>query len=123
MHVLPRVLFQVQTRDLNRHRFPFMRVSSFITISRHDFEGAMGGERLIVLRDLITLRQVGIKIILAREDRTLIDAQAERLRRARTQLNRAPIQNRQSTRQAETYGTGIRVRLVAKTRGAPTKDF
>ena len=73
----------MQTRDANRHRFPLMRVSSFIAIGRHDFEDAISGERLIVLRDLITLRQVGIKIILASEDGSLVDVQPQRERRAR----------------------------------------
>ena len=43
---------------------------------------AAGRERLLVLRDLVALRQVGIEVVLAREDRRLVDRAAERERRA-----------------------------------------
>jgi hypothetical protein len=43
-------------------------MACFIAFGGHDFELAVGGKRLIVLRDLITLRQVRIEIILASKD-------------------------------------------------------
>ena len=76
-----------------------------------------------ILRDLVALRQVGIEVVLAREDRTLMNLESERQSGARAQLNHPPIQNRKRTRQTETHRTRVRVRLIAKARRASTEDF
>ena len=49
--------------------------------------------------------------------------ETQRQRRARAELDRAPIQHRQRARQAETHGTRVRVGRVAKMRGAAAKYF
>src|SRR4029079_9579787 len=46
------------------------------------FEAAARRQRQLVLRDLVALRQVGIEVVLAREDRRLVDRAAERQRGA-----------------------------------------
>ena len=43
---------------------------------RRDLDVARGGQRLLVLRDLVALGQVGIEVVLAREDRGLLDRAA-----------------------------------------------
>ena len=101
----------------------FVGVAGFIAIGGHDLKRAVCRKRLIVLRDLIALGQVGIKIILAREDRSLVDVQSQRQRCARAEFDRAPIQHRQRARQTETHGTRVRVGRVAKMRRAAAKDF
>ena len=62
-----------------------------VAFGSHNLEFAIRRERLIVLRDLITLRQVGIEVILAREDRLLIDPQTKRECGPRAELNGAPV--------------------------------
>ena len=56
---------------------------------------ALRGERPFVLRDLIALRQIGIEVVLPREDRRLVDGAAERERRANGVVDRAAVQHRQ----------------------------
>ena len=43
----------------------------FVPLGGLDFDVAVLGERLIELRDLVALRQVGIEVVLAGEDRAL----------------------------------------------------
>ncbi len=123
VNILAGVFFEMQARDLHGHRPPVVRVAGFVAIGGHDLKGAVCRKRLIVLRDLIALGQVGIKIILAREDRSLVDVQSQRQRCARAEFDRAPIQHRQRARQTETHGTRVRVGRVAKMRRAAAKDF
>ena len=74
---------------------------------------AMLCERLVVLRDLVALREVRIKVVLAREDTALVDRAAERLGRESRKLNGLPVQHRQSSGQAKAHGADVRVRLAA----------
>ena len=53
-----------------------------------DIDIAELGERLIVLRDLIALRQVRIEIVLAREHRSRIDGAVQRQRSRDRQFHR-----------------------------------
>src|SRR5215216_4893328 len=73
VHVLARVFFQMQTRNPDLLRTPLERMTGFVTLSGQDLEFTVGRKGLIVLRNLITLRQVRIKVILAREDRLVVD--------------------------------------------------
>ena len=73
--------------------------------ARVELERALGRERLIVLRDLIALRQVRIEVVLAREDRLLVNRAAERQRRLDRQLDGAAVEHRQRARQPEADGT------------------
>ena len=77
MHVLAGVFFEVQTSDPDLFRTPLDGMTGVVTFGGHDLEFAVGRERLIVLRDLIALRQIWIEVILAREDRLLVDVQTE----------------------------------------------
>ena len=54
------VLLEMHPRDADTHR----------ARRPGEFDRALARERLLVLRDLIALRQVGIEVVLAREDRT-----------------------------------------------------
>ena len=91
MHVLARVFFQVQPRDANFLWLPLEGVTGRVAFGGHDLELAMRGERLIVLRDLVTLRQIGVEVVLAGKDRLLVNVQAEGECRACTELDSAPV--------------------------------
>ena len=91
--------------------------------ARGDGHAPMARERLIVLRDLIALRQVGIEVILPREDRVLVDAAAERQRRARAQFDGAPVQHRQRARQAEAHRADVRIRRRAEAGRTAAEDL
>jgi hypothetical protein len=123
VHVLARVFFKVQPSDTHRHRLPIARVPGFVTFSRHNLKRAVHRKRLIILRDLVALREIRIEIVLAREDRTFLNLKPERQSRARGQLNHPPIQNGKRTRQTQAHRTRVRIRLIAKTRRASAKDF
>ena len=62
------VLFEVDADDPDPAR----------VAARLELEHAVGGERPIVLGDLVALRQVGIEIVLPREDRGRMHRAAER---------------------------------------------
>jgi hypothetical protein len=83
----------------------------------------MARERLIVLRDLIALRQVGIEVVLPREDRVLVDAAAERQRRARAQFDGPAVQHRQRARQAEAHRAHVRIRRRAEAGRTAAEDL
>src|SRR5205085_9633754 len=113
----------MQPGNANPLRTPFNRMTSFITLGSHDLKVAVSRERLIVLRDLIALRQIGIEIILAGEDRLVVDVQSKRERGARSEFDHATLQHGQRTGQAETRRTSVRVWLVAETSCTAAEDL
>ena len=90
---------------------------------RADLDAPVGRERLVELRDLISLRQIGIEIVLAREDRRRVDRAAERERGAHRQLDGVLVEHRQRAGQRETHRAGVRVRRRAEIRGAAAEDL
>ena len=88
-----------------------------------ELDRAAGRERPLVLRDLVALGQVGIEVVLAREDRRRVDRAAERQRGARGELDGAPVQHRQRARQAEADRAERGVRSRAEPRGAAAEDL
>src|SRR5215213_6151733 len=107
VHVLAGVFFEMQACDPDLFRTPFDRMPRFVALGSHDLELAVRGERLIVLRDLVTLRQVRVEIILTRKDRLVIDLQTKRERGTRAELYDASIQDGQCARQAKTGWTRV----------------
>ena len=88
-----------------------------------DFDVAMFRHRLVVLRDLVALGQVGIEIVLAGEDRSRVDLAIQRRGRQHGELHRPPVQNRQRARQPQTHRADIRVRRIAKPGRAAAEDL
>src|SRR5207244_9793663 len=66
-------------------------------------------DRALVLADLVALRQIGIEVVLAREDRTAVDAAAGGEAKADGVLERRAIQYRQRAGQREVDGGGLRI--------------
>src|SRR5215470_12753553 len=123
MDILAGVLFQMQPGNAHRFWPPLQRVTGGVTFGSHDLQHAVSRKRLVVLRNLVPLRQIGIKIILTREDRLLIDVQAQSECSSGAKLDGVTIQYWEGTWQSQTSGTGIGIWFVAKTRGTTTKDF
>ena len=84
---------------------------------------AVGRQRLLVLRNLVALGQIGIEVILAREDRGLVNGAAQGERRANGTIHRASVQHRQRPGQAEAHGTDVRVGLRAERGAAAAEDL
>ena len=42
MNIFAGVFFKMQTRNLDRHRLPVVRMAGLVTIGGHDFERAVG---------------------------------------------------------------------------------
>src|SRR5690606_24715833 len=76
-----------------------------------DFQRTAGDDRPVVLADLVSLREIGIEIVLAREDRPRLDPGADREPEAHRHAHRLPVQHREDAWQAEIEGTGLRIRL------------
>src|SRR5207244_10315736 len=70
-------------------------------------------ERLLVLADLVALRQVGVEVVLAREDRVLGDLAVEREPELDRVLDRLGVRHGQRARKREADGTRARVLVRA----------
>ena len=80
-------------------------------------------QRLFELRDLISLGQVGIEIVLAREDGVRVNLATVGDGRAQRQLHRFAVQHRQRSRISEANGADAGVGWGAEGRGAGTENF
>src|SRR6478752_873738 len=81
-------------------------------VARHD-ELPAGTERLVVLADLVRLRQVGIEVVLAVEDSALGDGAVEREPELDRLFDRAPVRYGQRTGEGKTDWADVRVRRIA----------
>ena len=113
MQALARVLFHVQARDADALFFA----------ANLDIYMAVLGERLVILRDLVALRQVGIKIVFPRKDGNFIDTALQSHCRQGREFHRLPVQHRQSSRESQAYRAHIGVWRIAKARRTRAKDF
>ncbi len=68
-----------------------------------------GRERLLELRDLVALRQVGVEIVLAREDAARMHGAPQPQRRAYRELQRLLVRHRERPRQPEAHRANIAV--------------
>ena len=81
------------------------------------------GQRLVVLRDLVALGQVGIEIILACKNRSLVDAALQRHRRQRGELHDLLVEHGQRARHAKADWADIRIWWRPKPRGTRAKNL
>jgi len=68
-------------------------LASGVRLRRRHLDISLFGQRLVVLRNLVALGQVGIEIILAGEDRCFVDAAVESHRGQRGELYRLAVQH------------------------------
>ena len=111
------VFFQVGTRQIDR----FLRL--VFALAKLDAELAANDYRQLELADLITLGKVGIKVILARENRLgrnfTLDGEAE----ADGAFHRAFVEHRQDAGEGDIDRVGLDVRFSAERRRAAGEDF
>ena len=90
---------------------------------RGDFDEAEFGERLVVLRDLVSLGEVGVEIVLAGKDRSLIDAAVQGHGCERGELDSSFVEHGERAGHSEADGADIRIRWGAEFRGARAEDL
>ncbi len=79
-----------------------------------DFDESEFGEGLVVLRDLVALREVRIEIVLAGKDRGLVDAAVQGHRGQCRELHNSLVENGQRARHAEADGADVRIRAARR---------
>ena len=82
-----------------------------------------GGQRPLVLRDLVALRQVGIEVVLAGEHRRLVHVALERQRRGQRQVDRLRVHHRQRAGQPEAHRADVGVGGGAELGAAAAEDL
>ncbi len=117
---------QIHQRVRARHTRPVLHVEQLAGVffemhaahanlfgagSRVNQHPAVRRQRQFVLRDLIAFGQVGIKIILAREDVLALDLAIERQPHANGELDGAAVDHRQRARLAGADGANVAVRF------------
>ena len=112
MNALARVLFHVQARNADALR-PAVR--------RRHLNPAMLSQRLVELRNLVALGQVGIEVVLPRENRPLAHLAVDRQRSQRGKLHRLGIQHRQRAGQPQAHRANVGVGRGAKLVGTAAK--
>ena len=88
-----------------------------------DLEPAARREGLLVLRDLVALREVGVEVVLAREDRARVHLAVGGEGHAQRQLDGAAVEHRQRAGQREADRAGVEVRRVAVAHGAGAEQL
>src|SRR5450755_603437 len=83
----------------------------------------MLGKGLVVLRDLVTFRQIRIKVVLAGKPGERVNAAAQRNSSLNGEFDRFPAQHGQRPGQPQTHRADVRVRWGAEFDGAPAKDL
>jgi len=78
-------------------------------VRRVDLDRSPGREGPVVLRDLVTLRQVGVEVVLAREARVAVDLRSDGESEAHRQGDRFAVEDRKGPRepQADRAGRGV----------------
>ncbi len=114
MQALARVLFEVQARDADALGAACGGFNVNISVL---------GQRLVVLRDLVSLGQVRIKIIFTSEDRSFVDAAVQRHRGQYRKLYYLLIEHRQRARKPQAHRTYIGIGRRAKLGGASAKNL
>ena len=118
MHALARILFHVQPRNADALGHCVAGV-----IERGNIDPSVLRQRLVELRNLVALGQVGIKVVLAREDRMLANFTVDRRRGQHSVLHCALVQHRQRARQAKAGGANMRIRFAAESICAAAKGL
>jgi len=90
-------------------------------IERGHIDPSIFCQRLVELRDLVTLRQVGIEVILARKHGVLAHLAVDRCGGKYGKLHRTLVQHRQGPRQTKADGADMGVGLTAELVGAATE--
>ncbi len=113
MYVFTRVLFHMDSSETH----------PFFAAVHLDVNVTVGTKREFILADLITFRQVRVKIVFPRPPTGTGNGAVGGEARANGELHNLFVQHRQNTGKAHAYRAGILVRAVAKSGGTPAKDL
>ena len=111
---LPGVFFHVCSLDVH---------APGTAVIQWHVEVAVDSDRLVVLRNLIVLRLVGVEIVLPGESAPRHDLAVQRQSDPDRRLDRGPVEDRQRARQAQTYRAHLGVGLGAEDGGAPAEHL
>jgi len=111
---LPRVLLEMQPLDPHRDGLPIRQINDDL---------ALAHERRFVLADLIALRQIGIKVVLAIEHGFEIDARLEPEAGAHCLLDALLVDDRQHARHGGIDERHLRIGFAAECGRGPRKQF
>ena len=106
VHRLAGVFFQVSPRERDRAAL----------LAHHERHPAAVHHGRLVLADLVALGQIGIEVVLAREDRLLGDTCTDSEAEADRAFHRRPVEHRQRAGQREVDRAGLRVGCGAEGR-------
>ena len=109
MHQLAGVLLHVQTLDADR-----LQVGVLSFFSDLHLDPTFLGDRLVVLGDLIVLREIGIEVLLAVELAVFGDVEVEGHRRLHRVLEHLLVQHRQGAGQTAHHRVDVGVGVIAK---------
>jgi hypothetical protein len=77
----------------------------------------------LVLADLVSLRQVRVEVVFAREDRAPVDRAVHRQAKTHGMLERGAVEHRQRAGQRKVYRRRLRIRRRAKVGGRAGKNL
>src|SRR5208282_6756046 len=122
VQALARVFLQMHPRDTDL-RGAGAPARVFLSTPTADFYISKLSQRLVILRNLVALGQIGIEVILARKNRSLIDTAIQSQRRPSGELDGFAVQHRQSPRHPQAHGTNIGVGRSPEARRARAEDL
>ena len=99
------------------------QLDDLLDVADLDAHRAPDDDRQLVLADLVALREVGIEVVLAGEDRARADLRADGEAEADRAFDGAAVQHRQHAGQREVDDAGLRVRRGAERRGGGREDL
>ena len=88
-----------------------------------NLDGAKFRQRPVILRDLVSLGQIRVEIVLASENRSLIDAAAQCHGGKGGELDRFSIQYRQRARHSQADGAHVGVWWIAEASRAGAENL
>ena len=113
MHALAGIVFHMNSGDADAGGLP-IDGNVHMTVL---------GKRLVILRDLVTLRQIRIEIVLARKSGKRTNFAVQRYAGTNRHLHRIATEHRKRSRHSETNRTNVAVWLCAETRGTVAEDL
>ena len=114
MDGLSGVLLEMQPLDTDRKN---------IAVVRLNLDGALADDRVLVLRDLIALREIGIEVILAVETRHQIDGRIQAKAGADRLFDTKPVEHRKHARKRCVDQRDVGVRIGAESGRSTRKQL
>ena len=118
MHQLAGVLLHVQSFDAD-----FLEIGVLSLLRHFHLDPALLGDRLVVLGDLVVLRQIWIEVLLAVELAVFGDVEVQRHRCLHGVLEHLLVQHRQCARQTAHHRVDVGVGVITKGGGRRRENF